>query len=128
MGVSSVRCLALVLAFFMAGPFDTKIITAGVGIPHVDVRYFAIPQQPLQLGFDHTIGDIPLRNESPAACIGVESETVGKHVGRKAPVLPISFAMVLVDENGTGQRKLLRFVKGIIGEQYPAFAADGKGL
>jgi hypothetical protein len=128
MGVSSVRSRALASAFFIACPFDTKIITAGVGIPHVDVRYIAILEQILELGFDGAIGNILLRDQSPAIRIGVEGQTVGKHVHRKASVLRISVATVLMDENGTRQRKFFLFVKRIVGEKYPAIAADDKGL
>ncbi|MDP9200887.1 MAG: hypothetical protein M3P26_02990 [Gemmatimonadota bacterium] len=128
MGFFSVGFLALVEAFFIARPLDTKIITARVRVPHVDIGYIAILKQALELGFDDTIGNIPLRKHSPAARIGVESETARKHVHREAPILRISFAIVLVNENGTGQRKLFLSVKRIVGEKYPAFTADGKGF
>jgi hypothetical protein len=76
MGGSSVRSRAFTRAFFITCPLDTKIITASVGIPHVDVGYIAILEQALKLGFDDAIGNVPLRNQSTAARIGVEGETV----------------------------------------------------
>jgi hypothetical protein len=124
---SAVRLYTDIDAFFIARPFDTKIITAGVGIPHVDIRYLAILEQPLELGFDDAIGNIPLRDQSPATRIRVESEPVGKHVHRKAPVLPISLAIVLVDEHRAGQRKIFLSVERIVREQYSTFMPDGKG-
>jgi hypothetical protein len=128
MGGSSGRRLALIEAFFfVARPFDTKIITAGVGITHVDVGYIAIPEQPLELGLDDTIGNIPLRNQSPTRRIGIESEAVGKHIHREAGILGVTVAIVLMDENGPRQRKLLLSPERIVGKQYPAFTTDGKG-
>jgi hypothetical protein len=127
MGASSVGCFALIEAFFFARPFNTKIITAGVSITHVDKGYIAVQKQPLELGFNDTVGNIPLADQSAAACISVESEAVGEHVHRKTPIFPISLALLLVDENGPGQGKVFLSVERVVGEQYPAFRADGKG-
>jgi hypothetical protein len=126
MGVSSVRFLALIKAFF-GRPLDTKIITAGVGITHVDIGYIAIQKQPLELGFNDTVGNIPLGDQSAAPGIGVEREAVGEHVRGKASIFLISVAVALVDEDGPGQRKVFLSVERVVGEQYPAFCADGKG-
>jgi len=73
MGVFSVGCTALIEAFFFARPFDAKIITAGVGITHVDIGYIVILEELLELRLDATVGNIPLRNQSPTARISVES-------------------------------------------------------
>jgi len=52
---------------------------------------------------------------------------VGKHVDRKTPILRIALAIVLVDENRARQGERFLPVKRIVGEQYPAFFAYGKG-
>jgi hypothetical protein len=127
MGASSIGCFALIDVFFVARPFNTKIITAGVGIAHVDIGYIAIQKQALELGFNDSVGNIPLGNQSPALPISVESEAVGKHVHRKASIFTISLAVVLVYKNGPGQRKVFLSVERVVGEEYPALRADGKG-
>jgi hypothetical protein len=128
MGGSSGRRPAIIKTFFfVARPFDTKIITASVCITHVDVGYVRVPEQPLKLGLDDTIGNIPLRNQSPTGRIGIESEAVGKQVHREAGIFGVTVAIVLMDENGPRQRKLLLSPERIVGKQYPAVAADGKG-
>jgi hypothetical protein len=127
MGAPSIRRPVFGGVSFIARPFDAEIITAGVGVPHVDIRYIAILEQPLELGLDDAIGNIPLRDQSPATRIRVESEPVGKHVHRKAPILCISLAMVLVDEHRAGQRKVFLSVERIVREQYSTFIPDGKG-
>jgi hypothetical protein len=128
MGSSSGRRLALIKAFsFVVRPFDTKIITAGVGITHVDVGYVRIPEQPLKLGLDDAVGNIPLRNQSPTGRIGIESEAVGQHVHREAGIFGVTVAIVLMDENGPGQRQLFLSPERIVGKQYPAVTTDAKG-
>src|SRR6266550_827146 len=127
MGASSIRCPVFGGVRFITRPFDAEIITAGVGIPHVDIRYIAILEQPLELGFDDAIGNILLRNQSPATRIGVESEPVGKHVHRKSCVLRISLAIVLVDEHRAGQRKIFLSVERIVRKQYSTLVSDRKG-
>src|SRR5450759_3497442 len=92
----------------------------------MDIGYIAIPEQPLELGLYDTVGNVLLRDQSPAARIGVESKAVGNHVRWKAPILRIPLAVVLVDENGAGQRKVFLAVERIIGEQNPALTAAGK--
>jgi hypothetical protein len=42
MGLSSTRRRGFRDFSFMIRPFDTKIITAGVGIPHMDIGYSPI--------------------------------------------------------------------------------------
>jgi hypothetical protein len=126
MGASSIGCSALIETFLFTRPFNTKIITAGVGITHVDIGYIAIQKEPLDLGFNDTVGNIPLSDQSAARCVSVESEAMGKHVYRKTSIFSISLAIVLVDENGPRQRKVFLSVERIVGEQYPAFCADGK--
>jgi hypothetical protein len=107
MGGSTFRALVLVGAFFILCPFDTKIITTGLGVPHMDVGHVAILEQMPDLGLDDAVRNIALRNQPPAPRVRVESETVGKHILRKAPVFRISFALLLMDENGTRQGKIL---------------------
>jgi hypothetical protein len=68
----------------------------------MDICHIAVLEQPLELGLDHTIGNIALRNQSPATRISVEREAAGEHIHRKASVLWVALAIVLVDENGTG--------------------------
>jgi len=111
MGGSSGRSRVLFDAFFIIRPFDTKIITAGLCIPHVDVGYLAIPEQTAKLGLDGAVGNIPLRDQSPACRIGVESKLAGMQLRRKSPVLRIPLALVLMDENGNRQRKPLLSVE-----------------
>lgn len=114
--------------FLIACPLDAKIKTARVCIPDVDIGYIPILKKLLQLGFDEPIGNIPLCNESATARIGVESKRVGKHIHRETSALWISFAIALVDEDGTGQRKALFSREGIMGEEYAALRADEKCL
>jgi hypothetical protein len=89
-------------ASFIARPFYAEIITAGVGISHVDVRHTAILEQLLDLRLYDPIRNIALGNQSPAACIRIEGEAMGQHVDGKSRILRISFTVVLVDEDGTG--------------------------
>jgi hypothetical protein len=128
MGVSSVRCRALIAAFKIAHPLDRKIITARFGIAYVDVDDIPILQQLLELGLDYPIGNIPLRHQTAAVPISIEGEPVAKHIHRKASILGISIAIVLVDENRAGKRKTLPSVEGIVSEQYPTITTDGKRL
>src|SRR5258705_2383299 len=128
MGVPSIRCRDRVGAFFIARPFDTKIITARVGIPNVDIGYRGILQQQPDLGLDDTIGNIPLGNQSPPRSISIQGEPVRQHVDRKAGVLRIALAVVLVNENRARQRELLLSVERVVGEQDPTLPADGEGF
>src|ERR1700682_3603826 len=127
MGVSSDGFFALIEAFLFARPFNTKIITAGVGITHVDIGHIAIQKQPLELGLNDTVGNIPLGDQSPATRIGAESEAAGKHVHRKATIFLVSLAVVLMDENGPGERKVFLCVERVVGKKDPAISADDKG-
>src|SRR4030081_3177656 len=127
MGLSSVRAVAFIESFSIGRPFDTKIITAGIGVPHVYIGQIAILEQPLELGLDQAIGNVTLSNQPPAARISVEREAVGKHVDREPRILPISLAVVLVDENGAGQRKVFPSIERIVREQNPAFFANVEG-
>jgi hypothetical protein len=126
MGGSSLRGVFFRRATIIARPFDTKIITARVGIPHVYVVYLGILEQPLELGFDYAVGNIPLGDQSPPARVGVEGQAVRAHVDRKPAILRVALAIALMDENRPRQRKLFFPVKSVVREQYPAFCADGK--
>jgi hypothetical protein len=126
MGRSSVRRCLFRGVSSITRPFDTKIITAGVGIPHVDIGHIAVLEQLLELGLDFSVGNVLLGNKSPSPRIGVQGDAVGGHVDGKTAILRISFTVVLMNEDGTGQRKIFLPVKRIVGEEYPSFLADGK--
>jgi hypothetical protein len=107
MGRSSARDLVFGGVGFMVCPFDTKIITARLGITHVYVGDVRIFQQTADLDLNDTIRYIPLRKQPPAGRVCVESERIGKHVRWKAAVFGVPFAFPLMDEDGTGQGKVL---------------------
>jgi hypothetical protein len=92
----------------------------------MDIRYLEVLEQPLELRFGITIGNIALRNQSLTARIGVEGEAVGKQVDREARILWISLAVVLVDENWAGQRNVFGSVEWVVREQYPTVSPDDK--
>jgi hypothetical protein len=71
MRLSSARRFGFRGVSFIARPFDTKSITAGVGISHVDVGYIGILELLLDLGFDFSIGNILLGNQTPPSPISV---------------------------------------------------------
>src|SRR2546423_9492105 len=70
-GVSSIGSGLLIETLVFPCPFDTKIITASVGIAHGDISYRAVLKKLLNLGLDATIGNIPLCNQPSAARIRV---------------------------------------------------------
>jgi hypothetical protein len=124
MGLSSALGPVFRGVSFIVCPFDTKIITAGVGITHVDVGDAAILEQTVDLGLDDTIGNISLCKQPPAGGVCVEGERIGKHVCRDAPILGISLTFTLVDEYGTGQGKILLSMEGVVSEQNPPLVSD----
>src|SRR5215212_3219055 len=98
MAVGLVWRRELIEAVFFTRPLDTEIITARVGVPHVDVGDFRITEQLVQLGLAHSVLDMPLSDETSAGRIGVEGEAVREHVRWKSRVFGVSLAFVLVDE------------------------------
>jgi len=128
MGASSIRRPVSGGVSFIGHPLDTKIITAGVGVTHMYIRYVAIAEQSVELRLDDTIRNIALRNQASTTCIAVEGETAGEHVNRKTRILPISIAIALVNEDRPRERKLFGLVERVIGEEDPALPTNRKSL
>src|SRR5712672_507570 len=94
----------------------------------MDIRYVAVAEQLVQFGLDGTIRNIPLRDESSTARIGVEGEAVREHVRREPAVFRISAAFALMNEYWAGKRELFHFVERIISEEDAAVLTKRKSF
>jgi hypothetical protein len=126
MGVASIDRADLTLSFILARSFDTKIITAGGGVAHVDVVDVPLGEEKPKLGLDDSVTDVLLRYEVATGTVRIECQVVRKDVDREAPVFGIPLARVLVNVHGPRERKILLPVKGIIREPDPALHSDGE--
>src|SRR6266704_1151068 len=93
----------------------------------MEICHLGLGEQPLELVFYQAIGNITLCNQPPTTRIGVQGELVREHINRKASILRIPFAVVLVDENGTGQGQVFPSMEGVVGKQDSPLLSDGEG-
>src|SRR3954470_24482266 len=124
MVVSSIRCRVGADGFLVIDSLDTEIIAAGDGVAHVDVGYFPVLEQLLDMGIDIPTRNILLSDQPAAGSVRIEREGPRPQIRRKTAALGVRLALALMDEYRSGQWELFLLIERIVGKENSPFLSD----
>jgi hypothetical protein len=108
-------------------PLDTEVVASRRRVADVNVVHVRAREQTLDLHFHAAAINVNLLAEYPAVSIPAERQRISPQFCGKATILRVALALILMDKDGTRERKRLQRVEGIVGEQNTPLSANPEG-